>query len=315
MPHQLMQAVAKFCVTELNNQMERNLLGTRKTAVLPILCILISMIVIQGGASLAKTLFPLVGPAGTTSLRLTFSAVILLLVFRPWRSPLTRKQLFTLALYGVFLGGMNYLFYLSIERIPLGIAVALEFTGPLAVALFSSKRALDFIWVFLAVLGIICLMPFTQLSEPLDGWGIFLALAAGACWAGYILFGQKAGSDIPGGTAVSVGMVFAALAFVPIGVTQTGARLFSWDVIPLGIAVAILSSALPYSLEMVALKGLSRSTFSILMSLEPMFATLSGYIFLSENLTPLQLVAVGLVISASLGSSLTSRPQKVELFN
>ncbi len=274
---------------------------------LPLLCILASMVIIQGGASLAKTLFPIVGPAGTTSLRLTFSALILFLVFKPWKKRVSRSQLFTLMLYGFFLGGMNYLFYLSIARIPLGIAVALEFAGPLMVALLSSRRALDLLWVVFAVLGLGCLLPLTELAAPLDSWGIFFALAAGACWAGYILFGQKASSDVHGGTAVSIGMLFAALLVVPIGVVQVGPSLLTGPVLSTGLAIAILSSALPYSLEMIALKGLSRSTFSILMSLEPVFAALSGFLFLHEKLTSLQIFAIILVIAASIGSSVSAK--------
>jgi inner membrane transporter RhtA len=280
---------------------------------LPIICILASMVVIQGGASLAKTLFPLVGPSGTTSLRLTFSALILFFVFKPWRRKVTRSQIFTMMFYGFFLGGMNYLFYLAIARIPLGIAVALEFAGPLAVALSASKRALDFVWVVLAVLGLVCLLPLSNLSEPLDLWGVFFAIAAGACWAGYILFGQRASHDIHGGTAVSIGMLFAALLVVPIGIIQVGAALLSWPVLVTGFAVAFLSSALPYSLEMIGLKGLSRSTFSILMSLEPVFAAISGFLFLHEKLTALQLFAIALVISASVGSSVTSRKNNLDI--
>jgi inner membrane transporter RhtA len=294
-------------------------MSQKKSSLIPVLCILTSMIVIQAGASLAKTLFPMIGPGGTTSLRLAFSALILFFSFRPWRASvregLTRQHIGTLAVYGIFLGGMNFLFYISISKIPLGIAVALEFTGPLAVALFASKKLLDFIWVLLAVTGLILLLPLHEFSAQLDMTGIFCALAAGACWAGYILYGQKASLTVNSGFAVSIGMIFAAMTVVPIGVIQIVTGLFSMKVIPIGIAVAILSSALPYSLEMIALKGLSRSTFSILMSLEPAFATLSGYIFLSEKLTSLQFLAIFFVIAASAGSSLTSRPKKVELFS
>ncbi len=280
----------------------------RKLSILfPILSILASMLVIQGGASLAKSLFPLIGPSGTTSLRLIFSALILMIIFRPWRRRISRKQFLTLGCYGLFLGGMNYLFYLAIARIPLGIAVALEFTGPLAVALFSSKRLIDFLWVAIVVTGLLCLLPIAKLSTPLDLTGAFFALAAGACWAGYILFGQKAGDDIHGGTAVSIGMLFAAIVYAPIGLIQMSSSPFLMQALPIGIAVAVLSSALPYSLEMIALKDLSRSTFSILMSLEPVFAALSGYLFLHENLSGMQIFAVLLIIVASAGTAITSR--------
>lgn len=265
------------------------------------------MLVIQGGAALAKNLFPLVGASGTTSLRLMFSSFILLFIFRPWQRKISRSQLLGLVYYGFFLGGMNYLFYLSIARIPLGIAVALEFTGPLAVALFSSKRMIDFLWITFVIIGLICLLPIAKLSAPLDLTGIILALAAGACWAGYILTGQKAAQSVPSGTAVSIGATTAALLFAPIGFIQHGSQLFTLEILPLGIAVAILSSALPYSLEMIALKGLSRSTFSLFMSLEPVVAVLSGFLFLNERLTGLQLFAIMLIIIASAGTVITAR--------
>lgn len=269
--------------------------------------ILAAMIIIQSGASLAKQLFPVVGPAGTTTLRLIFSALILLIAFRPWRKISSGLNWPFLFLYGTSLGAMNLLFYLAIERIPLGIGVALEFTGPLAVALLSSKRAKDLIWVACAVVGIILLLPLTEASQNLDLLGIVLALAAGACWAGYIIFGQRASHGIDGGTAVSIGMVFAALVACPMGFAVAGEKLFSLNILPMGLAVALLSSALPYSLEMKALKNLPTQTFSILMSLEPVFAALSGLIFLKERLSITQVLAICFVIVASLGSSLSNR--------
>lgn len=274
---------------------------------LAIASVLVAMMVIQSGASLAKTLFPLVGPEGTTALRVGFAALLLVLVFKPWRHWPAGKHLQAILLYGVCLGGMNLMFYLAIDRIPLGIAVALEFTGPLAVALLSSKRKLDLLWVALAVTGITCLLPWQGGQTALDPLGVALALGAGACWAGYIIYGQRSGGAISGGAAVAIGMAVAACFLVPIGVVSAGTALLDSSVLLFGIAVALMSSAIPYSLEMVALKRLPAQSFSILMSLEPAIAALAGLLILSEQLSLLQWGAIAAVISASLGSSLTHR--------
>lgn len=273
--------------------------------------VLVAMMVIQSGASLAKTLFPVIGPEGTTALRVGFAALILSMVFRPWKNWPARKDQKALWLYGISLGGMNLMFYMAIERIPLGIAVALEFTGPLAVALLSSKRKLDLLWVALAMAGIALLLPWQTDASALDPLGVALALGAGACWAGYIIFGQKTGGALHGGTAVALGMAVAALFLFPIGLASAGTALFSWTVLPFAFAVALLSSAIPYSLEMVALKRLPAQSFSILMSLEPAIAALAGLIILAEQLSLLQWLAIFSVIAASLGSSLTAGKKPV----
>ncbi|VTM16191.1 Inner membrane transporter rhtA [Raoultella terrigena] len=179
---------------------------------------------------------------------------------------------------------MNYLFYLSIQRIPLGIAVALEFTGPLAVALFGSRRPLDFVWVVLAVLGLWYLLPLGQDVAQVDLTGALLALGAGACWAVYILTGQRAGEE-HGPATVAMGSLIAAVIFVPLGMLQATDTLFQWSLLPLGLAIAVLSTALPYSLEMIALTRMPTKTFGTLMSMEPALAALSGMVFLGETLT------------------------------
>lgn len=278
-----------------------------KAVLLAILSVLLAMVTIQSGASVAKQLFPVIGPAGTTALRVGFSALMLWLVFRPWRHLPKGRNWRAVIVYGVCLGGMNLLFYLAIARIPLGIGVALEFTGPLAVALFSSRRRLDLLWVALALGGILLLLPDMRSVDALDPVGVMLALAAGACWAGYILFGQRAGTLASGGITVALGMTVAAAFLVPIGVISAGSALLSWQVIPLAIAVAALSSALPYSLEMVALKNLPAQSFSVLMSLEPAIAALAGFLLLSELLSLTQWLAILLVIGASLGSTLSGQ--------
>ncbi|MCU2641481.1 threonine/homoserine exporter RhtA [Enterobacter hormaechei subsp. xiangfangensis] len=289
----------------------------RKSSVwMPVAVILIAMMSIQSGASLAKSLFPLVGAPGVTALRIALGTLILVVIFKPWRLRFKKEQRLPLLFYGLALGGMNYMFYLSIQTIPLGIAVALEFTGPLAVALFSSRRPVDFIWVILAVLGLWFLLPLGQSVSQIDLTGAALALGAGACWAVYILTGQRAGEEHSPAT-VALGSLIAAVIFVPIGMAQATDSIWQWSILPVGLAVAILSTALPYSLEMIALTRLPTRIFGTLMSMEPALAAISGMIFLGETLTLVQTLALCSIIAASMGSTLTMRPepkvQKIDL--
>jgi inner membrane transporter RhtA len=276
--------------------------------ILPIALLVIAMCSIQGGAALAKSLFPLVGAEGTTALRLSLAALILGLVMRPWRTRLNIAAWRALVAYGAALGGMNLMFYMSLKTVPLGIAVSLEFTGPLLLAILSSRRAIDFVWVVLAVCGLALLLPSQLTDAPLDPTGAALALGAGACWALYIIFGQKAGAA-HGAQTVALGTLVAALIVFPIGVMQAGSSLFHWSLLPVALAVALLSSALPYSLEMVALARMPARTFSILMSLEPAIAALSGMLFLQEQLTGRHWLAIGAIILAALGTASTIRPR------
>ena len=286
---------------------------SRKSSVwMPVAVILIAMLSIQSGASLAKSLFPLVGAPGVTALRIALGTLILVVIFKPWRLRFKKEQRLPLLLYGLALGAMNYMFYLSIQTIPLGIAVALEFTGPLAVALFSSRRPVDFIWVVLAVLGLWFLLPLGQDVSHIDLTGAALALGAGACWAVYILTGQRAGEE-HGPATVALGSLIAAIVFVPIGMAQATDSIWQWSVMPIGLAVAILSTALPYSLEMIALTRLPTRIFGTLMSMEPALAAVSGMVFLGETLTLTQTLALCSIIAASMGSTLTLRPEsKIE---
>lgn len=279
---------------------------------MPVAVILIAMLSIQSGASLAKSLFPLVGAPGVTALRIALGTLILVVIFKPWRLRVNKEQRLPLLFYGLALGAMNYMFYLSIQTIPLGIAVALEFTGPLAVALFSSRRPVDFIWVVLAVLGLWFLLPLGQRVSEIDLTGAALALGAGACWAVYILTGQRAGEE-HGPATVALGSLIAAIIFVPLGMAQATDSIWQWSVMPVGFAVAILSTALPYSLEMIALTRLPTRIFGTLMSMEPALAAISGMVFLGETLTFTQTLALCSIIAASMGSTLTMRPEpKVE---
>lgn len=281
----------------------------RKSSVwMPVAVILIAMMSIQSGASLAKSLFPLIGAPGVTALRIALGTLILVVVFKPWRLRFKKEQRLPLLFYGLALGGMNYMFYLSIQTIPLGIAVALEFTGPLAVALFSSRRPVDFIWVILAVLGLWFLLPLGQSVSQIDLTGAALALGAGACWAVYILTGQRAGEE-HGPATVALGSLIAAVIFVPIGMAQATDSIWQWSILPVGLAVAILSTALPYSLEMIALTRLPTRIFGTLMIMEPALAAISGMMFLGETLTLVQTLALCSIIAASMGSTLTMRPE------
>ncbi|BCQ38867.1 threonine/homoserine exporter RhtA [Erwinia rhapontici] len=279
---------------------------------LPVLVLLIAMTSIQGGAALAKTLFPNVGAPGITALRLGLGTVILCVIFKPWRLHFNRQQILPLVIYGLALGGMNYSFYLSIRTVPLGIAVALEFTGPLVLALAGSRRPLDFLWVGLAVLGLFFLLPIGHSIDSIDPLGAIYALTAGALWAVYILAGKRAGSQ-HGPATVAAGSLIGALVFVPLGLAYANPGIWTLSLIPIGLAIAVLSSALPYSLEMVALTRLPARTFGTLMSLEPAMAAISGMLFLGEVLTLVQWLALLAIITASAGSTLTMRPAKQDI--
>ncbi|UUQ65778.1 threonine/homoserine exporter RhtA [Pseudomonas fuscovaginae UPB0736] len=278
------------------------------TTLFPVALLIIAMASIQSGASLAKTMFPMVGAQGTTTLRLIFASVIMLLVLRPWRATLTAKSLRTVAIYGIALGGMNLLFYMALRSVPLGVAVALEFTGPLAVAIYASRRAVDFLWIGLAITGLLLLIPTSSTSANIDLVGSLYALGAGACWALYILFGQKAGAD-NGVQTAALGVMIAAVVIAPVGIAHAGAALLNPALIPMALGVAVLSTALPYSLEMVALTRIPARTFGTLMSIEPAFGALSGLLFLGEYLSLAQWLAIACIISASVGATLTLRSE------
>lgn len=276
------------------------------SVVLPVAVLIVAMFCFQIGAALAKQLFPIVGALGTTALRLGLASLMLLAVWRPWRVRPNAREARTIVMYGLAMGWMNLFFYLSLNRIPLGIAVALEFTGPLAVAIATSRRAIDFAWIALAAAGLIVLLPWGRESKPLDPAGIAYALAAGVCWALYIVFGQKAG-NAHGGQTAALGTLAAAIVIMPIGIAQSGTALLSPALLPTACAMALLSSALPYSLEMYALTRLPTRTFGVLMSANPALGALSGLIFLGETLSIVQWAAIASIMFASAGSAATSR--------
>jgi inner membrane transporter RhtA len=282
----------------------------RSSILYSVALLLVAMLSMHIGAVLAKQLFPLVGAPGLTAMRLGFGSLILLAYFRPWRSSLRGRAWRPLIIYGVVMGTMNSTFYLSLERIPLGIAVALEFTGPLALAVLGSRRLLDFFWVVLAVAGLLLLMPWTESQAPLDMVGVALALVAGVCWALYIIYGQKAGAA-HGPQAVALGSVIASLFVVPIGISDAGSALFSSQVLLIGLCVAVLSMAIPFTLEMLALGRLSTPTFGMLMSLEPAVGALCGLMFLHEKLSVLQWLAIAAIVIASAGAARAAKGRAV----
>ncbi|HKT27813.1 EamA family transporter [Dyella sp.] len=268
--------------------------------------LLIAMASYQCGAAIAKMLFPMVGAEGATAYRLVFGAVILLVLRRPWRTRHAASNKRVLWGYGLSIGLMNLVFYLALQRIPLGIAVAAEFTGPLALALFHSRRWLDVVWIGLVVAGLLLLLPPGNAPTRLDPIGVLYALAAGVGWACYIVLGQKAGA-VYGTDAVAWGTSVAALVAFPIGLAHAGHALFTPSLLLPALGIAILSSALPFTLEMMAMTRLPTRTFGTLLSLEPAFAALAGMMFLSEHLSLLQWFAIAAIIVASAGTVLSAR--------
>lgn len=267
--------------------------------------VLLSIVSVQGGAAIAKGLFPLLGAAGTTSLRIGLSALVLLLVVRPKLRQLQPAQWWAVVPYGLALGLMNFLFYCSLARIPLGLAVTLEFVGPLGLALAGSRRWGDAVWALLAAAGIALIAPWH--GQGIDLLGLAFALAAGGCWAVYIVLGQRTAAVLPGQQAVAIGMLFATLPVLPFGVASGSLLSLTPHLLLLGGMLALFSSVLPFSLEMQALRTLPTRTFSILMSLEPVAAAISGWLLLDERLLFGQWLAVGFIVIASVGATLTAR--------
>ena len=276
-----------------------------------------SLITLCAGTSLAKGLFPFVGAEGTTTYRLVFSTLLLMAFWRPWRRAWTWADAPLLVLFGATLGIMNLLFYNALKTVPFGLPIAVEFTGPLAVALWSSKKPLDFVWIVLAVAGMGLILPLGNTlganlqTDAIDPLGIAYALGAGACWAVYIVIGQRVADRI-GAFATPMGMLVAALVVTPVGISVAGTSLLNPEWMLAGLGIALLSSAIPYSLEMYSLKHLPKQTFSILLSLEPAVGALAGWLVLSEQLSTQQLCAIGLIMAASVGCAMTSGQRRIE---
>jgi len=266
--------------------------------------VLLSIGSVQLGAAIAKGLFDELGPTGTVLLRVGFAALVLLVLWRPSVRGFARGGYLVAVLFGLALAAMNLTLYLALDRIPLGIAVTLEFVGPLGVAVAGSRRLLDLLWAVLAAGGILLLAPLNILGDAdLDPVGVALALLAGCFWASYILLSARTGSAFPGGTGLVIALCVATVALVPVGIIGGGLALLDPWLLLVGFGVAMLSSAIPYSFELEALRKLPARLFGVLMSLEPAVATLIGFLILGERLGLRALAAVALVTVAAVGAS------------
>jgi inner membrane transporter RhtA len=273
----------------------------------PVALVLLAVGSVQFGAALAKTLFDEAGAGGTVFLRVLFAAVVLAAIWRPRLRGRSAADLWLVAGFGLTLAGMNLAFYASLDRIPLGVAVTFEFVGPLGVAVAASRRRLDLLWVVLAGAGILLLADFGDFGD-LDAGGVALALLAGAFWAAYILLSARTGKAYPGGTGLALAMIVATGLLAPVGVADGGGALLDPVVLAVGLAVAMLSSAIPYSLELEALRRLPAGVFGVLMSLEPAVAALAGYVVLGETLGVREVAAIGFVVVASAGAARSAAP-------
>jgi inner membrane transporter RhtA len=267
----------------------------------PTALVLAAVTSVQFGAALAKSLFDEIGSGGTVFVRVLFAAIVLALIWRPRIAGHGTRDLRLALAFGLVLAGMNLAFYSSLERIPLGIAVTFEFVGPLGVAVFGSRRPLDLVWVALAAAGILLLSGFG--GSDLDGLGVALALLAGGLWAAYILIGVRVGQVFPGGTGLALAMMVATVPLAPVGIAEAGGDLLVPWVLALGAAVGVMSSAIPYTLELEALRRLPAGVFGVLMSLEPAVAALAGFVVLGEQLATRELAAILLVVAASAGAA------------
>jgi inner membrane transporter RhtA len=256
---------------------------------------------VQFGSALATTLFARIGPGGAVLLRLLTATVVLLAVWRPRLRARTRRELALAALFGLVLAAMNMFFYHALQRIPLGIAVTIEFIGPLMVAIAGSRRRLDLVWVGLAAIGIVALMHGD--AHAIDPLGALLALAAGGMWGAYILVNARVGRAFESGTGLALAMCVASILALPVGVVEGGTALLSPHALVLGAAVGMLSSAIPYSFEMEALRRIPTHVFGVLMSLEPGMAAFAGFLVLGQALSARQVAGIALVVAASIGAS------------
>jgi inner membrane transporter RhtA len=258
----------------------------------------------QGGAALATTLFEEAGPLGAVWMRQLFGALVLLALNAGVLRRLRARPLGPVVALALSLAVMNSFFYAAIDRIPLGLAVTIEFLGPLGVAVAGSRRARDFIWIVLAAIGVALL---GSPTVDLDPVGIAFALAAAVCWASYILIGKRLGERWPVFDGLTLAMAMTALFMTPLGIASAGDALLDWHILAVGLAVGLIGSAVPYALELAALRRLTTGTFGILMSLEPAVAALLGAVFLSQALSTYEALAVAFVVAASIGANARAR--------
>ncbi|SCD93304.1 inner membrane transporter RhtA [Streptomyces sp. SolWspMP-5a-2] len=266
----------------------------------PVGLVLAGGVSVQFGAALAVSLMPRAGALGVVTLRLLVAAIVLLLVCRPGLRGHSRADWGTVVVFGVTMGAMNGLFYQAVDRIPLGTAVTLEVLGPLALSVLASRRAVNVVWAALALVGVFLLGGGGFGS--LDPLGVAYALGAGAMWATYILFSARTGRRFPQADGLALAMVVAAVLFLPLGIAESGAKLLNPTTLLLGAGVAVLSSVLPYTLELLALRRLPASTFAVMMSLEPAIAATAGFLVLHQALSATQALAIAFVVAASMGA-------------
>jgi inner membrane transporter RhtA len=281
----------------------------RDGLLLPSLALFGSQVSVNLGAAVAKHLFPVIGVEAITAFRVGFSALLLMAIFRPWRSPLTKRDVVNLLIYGTVMGMMNLLIYRAFERIPIGVAVAIEVTGPLLVALMSSHRPRDILSCALAVFGLYLLLPLNGGVGRLDPAGVGYAFGAAACWALYIVFGKRA-STLRGGQAVAWGMLVASLFIVPLGAAYTNVSLLTPAILGTGVVIAVLSSAIPYSLEILALRGLPQGLFGMFSSAAPAVSAIAGLLILGERLSGIQWFAIACIVLASAMCAMSARGNK-----
>jgi inner membrane transporter RhtA len=260
---------------------------------------------VQFGSAISTKLFDSVGPGGAVLLRLLTASIVLCAVTRPSLADRSRHQWALTVLFGLVLAAMNMTFYHALQHIPLGIAVTLEFVGPLGVAVLGSRRRLDLMWAALALAGILALT--NGDTAGLDPVGVILALVAGGCWGAYILVNARVGQAFADASGLALAMCVATIVSLPIGIGEGGTNLFSLRSLVLGAAVGILSSAIPYSFELEALRRIATHVFGVLMSLEPAVAALAGLIVLGQGLSVRELGGMALVVAASIGASLATR--------
>ena len=285
--------------------LRRTLTSPSLAMAMPYLALFVGMVSLAVGTSYAKQLFPVIGAEGTSTLRVGLSALVLVAIWRPWRFRLTRADAGRVLVYGLVLGLMNLSFYMSLRTIPLGLAIAIEFSGPLVLALIHARRVIHFVWIGCAVAGLGMLLPIWSGAHALDPVGVAFAAAAGLFWALYIVFGKRL-SHMHAGQSVALGMSTAALVIIPFGVATAGVNLLLPSVLIIGLCVALASSALPYSLEMIALRHIPKRTFGVLLSAEPAIGALAGLVLLHEQLSSLQWLAIACIVIASVGAILTT---------
>lgn len=275
------------------------------------LLVLAGVVSVQIGASIAVLIFPALGPMGVVALRIAFAAVLLLIIARPRLRGRNRADWMTVIIFGVVLAVMNTAFYFALERIPLGVAVTIEVLGPLILSVVIGRKALSWVWAILAFIGVVIICGFG--FGTLDPIGVALAALAGVCWAAYILVAARAGQRFAQLEGLALALAVATVLTLPFGIAFAGSAMLHLEVLGLALLVAALSSAIPYSVELIALRRIPTSTFGVLMSLEPAVAVAAGFVVLHQALTWLDLVAIVLVIGASIGAVLTSPKTPAEI--